>query len=173
MGRRPIPFRIRIALAGLAGLGLAWLIPKGDGAPGPMPTPTATDRPGVTALQVPLDLIPDGVSFHKAGEVRVFLTRSGSTIVGIIGVSTASGTGPLWWCQRNSSFEDEGGAVRYDRDGRILLGTAPRELDRVRVLVTADRVTIFPDDVIRGITPQKALPGDRLPAPCSASERLG
>lgn len=171
MARRPIPFRIRIALAGLAGLGLAWLIPKGDVAPVPMPTPTGSDRPGVTALQVPLDLVPDGVSFHKAGEVRVFLTRSGSTIVGFLGVSTAAGDGPVWWCQRNGRFEDDGDA-HYNRDGLALLGSAPRDLDRVRVLVAADRVTIFPNDVTPGTpTPQKGMPGG--PEPCSASERLG
>lgn len=171
MARRPIPFRVRIALAGLAGLGLAWLIPKGDGGPAPMPTPTGSDQPGVTALQVPLDLIPDGVSFHKAGEVRVFLTRTGSTIVGFLGVSTAPEDGPVWWCQRNASFEDEGGDVRFDRDGRALLGTAPRDLDRVRVLVTADRVTVFPDDVTSGAA--SGQNGERFAAPCSVSERLG
>ena len=171
MARRPIPFRLRIALAGLAGLGLAWLIPKGGGTPEPIPTPTATDRPGVTALQVPLDLIPDGVSFHKAGEVRVFLTRSGSTIVGFLGVSTAAGNGPVWWCQRNAMFETDGEA-RYKPDGQAVAGTAPRHLDRVRVIVTADKVTVFPSDVFPGMSVVvKGMPGS--PEPCSASERLG
>ncbi len=171
MARRPIPFRLRIALAGLAGLALAWLIPKGGGTPEPTPTATATDRPGVTALQVPLDLIPDGVSFHKAGDVRVFLTRSGSTIVGFLGASTASGDGPVWWCQRNAMFETDGEA-RYNLTGVAKAGTAPRDLDRVRVLIAADKVTVFPNDVTPGMAvPQKGEPGG--PEPCSASERLG
>jgi hypothetical protein len=171
MARRPIPFRIRIALAGLAGLGLAWLIPKGGGAPVPMPTPTGSDRPGVTALQIPLDLIPDGVSFHKAGEVRIFLTRSGSTMVGFLGLSTAPEDGPVWWCQRNSMFETDGEA-RYNLSGVAKAGTAPRDLDRVRVLVSADKVTVFPNDVTPGAAvPLKGMPGG--PEPCSATERLG
>jgi hypothetical protein len=170
--RRPIPFRIRVALAGLAGLGLAWLIPKGGGeAPAPMPTPIVSNPSGVTAVTVPLDLIPQGVSFHPAGEVRVFVVRTGSTLTGFHGVSTAAGDGPVFWCQRNVSFESADGAVRYDRDGRGLLATAPRDLDRVRVLVTADRVTIFPRDVTPGAPASQE--NVRFPAPCSPSERLG
>ncbi|MGH2783729.1 MAG: hypothetical protein ACRDJ1_00525 [Actinomycetota bacterium] len=173
--RRPIPLRVKVAIAGLAGLGLAWLIPRGGGdVPQPTPTPTltATDRPGVTAIQVPLSLVPQGVSFHPAGDERVFLVRKGSAVVGFLGRSTA-GAGPVWWCQKNVSFEDESGAVRYDIDGHALPATAPRDLDRVRVLVTGDSVTIFPESVTGGAT---ATPGSttvRLPAPCSAAERVG
>ncbi|MGH2794715.1 MAG: hypothetical protein ACRDKG_10475 [Actinomycetota bacterium] len=174
--RRPIPLRVKVAIAGMAGLGLAWLIPRGGGAPEPSPSPTptvtATDRPGVTAVQVPLSLVPQGVSYHPAGELRVFLVRKGNAVVGFVGRSTA-GAGPVWWCQKNVSFEDESGAVRYDIDGRALPATAPRDLDRVRVIVTGDRLTIFPDSVTGGAT---ATPGSatvRLPEPCSAAERVG
>ena len=175
MARRPIPFRIRIAIAGLAGLGLAWLIPKGGDAPvSPGPAPTGASQPGLTAEQVPLDRIPQGISFHAAGEVRVFLSRSGETVIGFLGRSTASGDGSVWWCPRNSSFENGDGMVRYDRDGRALLGTAPRDLDRVRVLVTAGMATIFPQNVTAGAPAAPgSLSGERLPAPCAAAERVG
>ena len=175
MARRPIPFRIKIAIAGLAGLGLAWLIPRGGGLSETTPTPslTPTDRPGVTAFEVPLNLVPQGVSFHPVGEVRAFLARSGDAVNGFVGRSTASGDGPVWWCPKNSSFQDADGEVRYDAQGRALLGTAPRNLDLVRVLVSAGRVTIFPESVTGGAT---ATPGSgvaRFPAPCSVAERVG
>ncbi len=172
--RRPIPFRIRIGLAAFAGLALAWLIPRGDAPPPAGTIPTPSDRPGITAVQITLSSVPEGVSFRTAGGLRVFLSRTGGTVVGFLGRSTASGDGPLWWCERNASFEDEGGTVRYGRDGRALPGTAPRDLDIVRVLVNADTVTIFPQNVTLGA---KAASGtgstDRLPAPCSPTERVG
>ena len=174
--RRPVPLRVKVAIAGLAGLGLAWLIPRGGGSPEPDPTPTftATDRPGVTAVEVPLSLVPQGVSFHPAGNVRVFLTRSGDAVTGFLGVSTAPGNGPVWWCPRNTSFQDSDGVVRYDVGGRALLETAPRDLDRVRVLVAANRVTIFPDSVTGGAKAAPASGGvPRFPSPCSAAERVG
>lgn len=173
--RRPVPLRIKVAIAGLAGLGLAWLIPRGGGVPEPSPSPTftPTDRPGVTALEVPLNLVPQGVSYHPVGETRVFLFRAGNLVTGFVGRSTAPGDGPVWWCRKNSSFEDAAGEVRYDARGRALLGTAPRNLDEVRVLVAADRVTIFPESVTGGAaaTPGSGVP--RFPAPCSAAERVG
>lgn len=158
----------------MAGVGLAWLIPRGGGVPEPEPTPTftATDRPGVTAVEVPLDRIPQGVSFHPIGSVRVFLVRDGDAVVGFVGRSTV-GPGNVWWCQRNVSFQDDGGAVRYDVKGRALVGTAPRDLDRVRVLVAADRVTIFPDSVTGGAAASPASGVPRFPSPCSEAERVG
>jgi hypothetical protein len=165
---------VKVALAGLAGVGLAWLIPKGGGevVTDPAPTPTATHRPGVTAVEVPLNLIPEGVSFRLAGGVRVFLVRDGDAVVGFVGRSTA-GAGPVWWCQKNVSFQDEGGAVRYDIDGRAILSTAPRDLDRVRVLVAADRVTIFPDSITGGAAASPSSGVPRFPSACSAAERVG
>ena len=171
--RRPVPLRLKVAIAGLAGLGLAWLIPRGGGVPEPSPTLSPTDRPGVTALEVPLNLVPQGISYHPVGDVRVFLARSGNTITGFVGSSTAAGNGPVWWCPKNTSFQDADGEVRYDAGGGAMLGTAPRDLDRVRVLVSAGRVTIFPESVTGGATaPLKGMP-PRFPAPCSAAERVG
>jgi hypothetical protein len=173
--RRPVPLRLKVAIAGLAGLGLAWLIPRGGGVPESSPTPTLspTDRPGVTALEVPLNLVPQGISYHPVGDVRVFLARSGNTITGFVGTSTASGNGPVWWCPKNTSFQDVDGDVRYDAVGGAMLGTAPRDLDRVRVLVAAGRVTIFPESVTGGATASPSSGAPRFPAPCSAAERVG
>jgi hypothetical protein len=174
MARRPIPFRIRIALAGLAGLGLAWLIPKGGGAPVPMPTPTATDQPGVTAVQVPLSEIPQAVSVREVADFVIYLVRSGDVVIGIQSRSTASEGGRVWWCQRNTRFEAQSGDAVYDRDGIPLFGSAPASLIRVRVLVSADQVTIFPNTTILG--PEPPAPGPTPQPPptrCSASERLG
>lgn len=172
--RRPIPFRVKIAIAGLAGLGLAWLIPKGGGAPEPGPTPTGTDRPGVTAVEVLLDQIPQGVSARTAGDIRVFLVRTGDQVIGLTVRSTAPAGGRVWWCPRNSSFQDEAGNVRYDMEGRPLVGSAPGSLFRVRVLVSAGRVTIFPSPTMPGPAPPPASGSvDRLPAPCTPAERVG
>jgi hypothetical protein len=174
MARRPIPFRIRIALAGLAGLGLAWLIPKGGGTPAPLPTPTATDRPGVTAVQVPLSEIPQGVSVREVADIVVYLVRSGDGVIGMQSRSTAPEGGRVWWCPRNARFEAETGDAVYDRGGLPLFGSAPGSLIRVRVLVSAGQVTIFPSTTIIG--PEPPTPGPTPqppPAPCSATERLG
>lgn len=171
--RRPVPFRVRIALGAFAGLALAWLIPKGGTVPAPDTTSTPSDRPGITAVQIPLDSVPDGVSFRTAGGLRVFLVREASAVTGYLGRSTAPGDGPLWWCQRNESFENEGGTVRYGIDGRAVTSTAPRNLDVVRVLVTADEVTIFPQNVTLGEKAAATGSTERLKAPCPASERVG
>lgn len=158
----------------MAGVGLAWLIPKGGGVPEPEPTPTASDRPGVTAVEVPLGLIPQGVSFRREGTVRIFLVRSGESVVAFLGESTAEGNGPLWWCPRNGLFEDDDGGVAYTKDGVARAGSE-RNLDRIRVLVSAGRVTIFPAGVTPGAgAPAPSTPRNApLPQPCSAAERVG
>jgi hypothetical protein len=167
---------VRLALAAFAGLAAAWLVPRVGGGPAPAPSSTAgpVDRPGVTAVVIPLDLVPEGVSFRVLDGVRVFLVRSGGSVSAFHGVATTPGDGPLWWCPRNGAFESAGGA-RYDALGRALGGSAPRDLERVRAIVTADRVTVFPRAIAPG--PRAAAPGPASPGPapepCSAAERVG
>lgn len=174
MARRPIPLRIKVAIAGLAGLGLAWLIPKGGDAPEPIPTPTATDRPGVTAAQVPLDGIPQGVSVREIGAIVVYLVRSGDGVIGMQNRSTAPEGGRVWWCPRNTRFESQNGEALYDREGRPLYGSAPGSLIRVRILVSARLVTIFPNATTPGPEPPAPQPTPQpQPAPCAAAERIG
>jgi hypothetical protein len=168
---------MKIALAGLAGVGLAWLIPKGGGTPTPGPSVTPSDRPGVTAVEVQLSSIPQGVSFRMIDGVRVFLVRSGSTTVGFRGLATSADGGPIWWCPKNRWFEDRDQQSFYDSKGMIMRYSAPRELDRIRVLVAAGRVTIFPHGVVPGphatFPPNYAPPLPPPPPPCSAAERVG
>ena len=170
--RRPLSLRLKIAVAGLAGLGVAWLLPKGGTGPAtPGSSITPTDRPGVTALVVRLDQVPQGVSFRLAGDVRVFLVRSASGLVAFHGRSTA---GNVWWCPKNDWFESAGSF--YGRDGGVLRYSAPRNLERIRVLIAGDTATIFPSDITRGSAAPPTPAGIRLaapPPPCSASERVG
>jgi hypothetical protein len=175
--RRPVSLRVKIAVAGLAGVGVAWLLPKGGTGPAtPGSSVTPTDRPGVTAVAVPLVQIPEGVSFRLADGVRVFLVRSGSSIVAFHGRATIAGGGDVWWCARNGWFESEGQAAFYGRDGTVGRYSAPRNLERIRVLVAGTTATIFPHDVTPGPAAPPTPSGIRLaapPPPCSASERLG
>jgi hypothetical protein len=176
MARRPIPFRIRIALAGLAGLGLAWLIPKGGGAPAPLPTPTASDQPGITAVARPLSEIEPGVSYQLVDGVRVYLVRSGNSVVGLHGRSTEAGDGPAHWCPRNDLFESNGSSARWDRNGVVVEFSGPRNLERIRVLVAGENVTIFPHQISPGApSPQTPEPVPRSipPIKCAPSERVG
>lgn len=175
--RRPVPFRIRIALAAFAGLAVAWLLPRGGTPPAPGPGATPSDRPGVTAVQIPLGEIPEGVSYRLLDGVRVFLVRDGATVTAFHGRSTARGDGPVYWCLRNRLFETGGPGPFYGRNGVVARYSAPRDLERVRVLVAANIVSVFPHDISPGPlapptpSPPPSIPGP--PIPCAASERLG
>ena len=175
--QRPVRFRLIVGLAGLAGLAAAWLLPRvGGETPAITTTPPPSDRPGVTAVSVPLDQITEGVSYRPVEGVRVFLVRTGTTIVGLFGRVPGTGSTPIHWCQKNGWFEAEGSDARWAHDGTVARYSFPTNVERVRVLVTGGTATIFPQDV----TPPTAAPptpsGIRLAAPppaCSPDERLG
>lgn len=164
---------MKIAIAGLAGVGAAWLIPKGGGAPPVEPSVTPSDRPGVTAGVVPLSSVPEGVSARTIGRVRVFLVRSGSTVIGMQIRSTAPEGGRVWWCPRNDRFEAELGAAAYDREGRPLFGSAPGSLIRLRVLVSAGQVTIFPESTVPGPSEPGSADAQPRASRCSPAQRAG
>ena len=161
---------MKIALAGLAGVGAAWLLPRGGEAPAPTPSVTPSDRPGVTAVQLQLSSIPEGVSFHLIDGVRVFLVRTANKVVAFQGLAPGTGESPVWWCRRGG-FESD--SSRFDKSGRFYIGSAGRDLDRIQVQVTSELVTVFPRTVVRGTSRPVSGPPPPLPAPCPESERVG
>lgn len=167
---------MRIALAAFAGVAAAWLIPRGADVPAPAPTGSPSDRPGLTAAQIPLAEVREGVTFRLLDDVRVLLVRTGDDVTAFHGRSTAADGAPVWWCERNGWFEGAGPGPYYGRDGAVARFSAPRDLERVRVLVSAGTVTVFPHDISPGPAASPTPDTVRLPrppAPCSASERVG
>jgi hypothetical protein len=162
--------RAKVALAGIAGVGAAWLIPKGGTAPAPSPTPSTPS--GLTAAEVPLASIPAGVSFRAIDGVRLFLVRSGESVVVLHARSTSADDGAVYWCPRASVFEDASGGAAWDRSGAAVSGAAAGSLERVSVVVAAGRVTIFPHVIRPGPAGPGSAPGGTVPA-CTASERVG
>jgi hypothetical protein len=171
-----VRLRLKVALAGIAGVGVAWLLPHAARTPAPPPTATPSNGTGVTAVEFPLASVAPGVSFRSIDGVRVFLVRSGDAVRGFVGVSTETAR-PVWWCPKNHWFEDEGQHVFYGRGGEIVRYSSRRGLDEVRVLVSNSRVTVFPHSVEPGsaatFPANYAPPLPAPPPPCSASERVG
>lgn len=168
---------MKIALAGLAGVAAAWLIPRGGEAPAPTQSGSPSDRAGVTAAEYPLSSVDQGVTYRSIDGVPIFLVRSGTTVEGYVGVATTEARDRIFWCPKNRWFEDEGQSVFYGSQGEILRYSARAGLDRVRVLVSSGRVTVFPHSVDAGplatFPPDYAPPLPPPPPPCSASERVG
>jgi hypothetical protein len=164
---------VKLAIGAFAGLAAAWFLPKGG--PAPVATPTPTPPGQLTAAEVPLSTVPAGVSFRTIDGVRVFLVRTGDSVVGFHGQATTRGTAePVYWCPRTSLFEGANGPW-YHANGKVYELTAPRELDRIQVLVAAGRVTIFPHNVMIGAPPPTptVMKGPPPPEPCPANERVG
>ena len=162
---------MKIGLAAIAGLGAAWLIPKGGTAPTPSTTPTPTPPGQLTAAEFPLATIPSGVSFKTIDGVRVFLVRSGGAVVAFHGVVTSTRNVPIIWC-RSGHFESTDGEAWYEETGVARYGPAKWNLDRIQVLVSAGRVTIFPHVIIGGQRVTESLPildAER----CPAADRVG
>jgi hypothetical protein len=163
---------VKLAIGAFAGLAAAWFLPKAG--PAPVATPTPTPPGQLTAAEVPLTTVPAGVSFRSIDGVRVFLVRTGGSVVGFHGRATSPNDGPLFWCPRTSIFEGTNGPW-YFRNGAVYSLTAPRELDRIQVLVAAGRVTIFPHIVTAGAPPPTPtiMKGPPPPPRCPATERVG
>jgi len=168
---------VRVVIAGVLGLGAAWLIPKGGGSPVDSTTPTPTPARGVTAVEERLSDVSPGVSFRTIDGVRVFLVRTGDAVVGYRGNATIAEDGPVHWCPRNHWFEGDAPGPYYGRDGMVDRYSAPRNLDRISVIIAAGRVTIFPHQVVSGSaappTPSPPPPPPAPPPPCAANERVG
>jgi hypothetical protein len=168
---------MKIALAGLAGVGAAWLLPHGTRTPAPVPTVTPSNGTGVTAVEFPLTSIPQGVSFRSIDRVRVFLVRTGDAVSAYVGLTTTSPAQPLFWCRTYKWFESSGHDVFYGIHGEIDRYSSRRGLDEVQILVSNGRVTLFPHSIEPG--PEATFPAGYAPplppppAPCSASERVG
>jgi hypothetical protein len=169
-----MPLRVKLAIGAFAGLAVAWIIPKGG--PAPVATPTPTPPGQLTAAEVPLNTVPAGVSFRTIDGVRIFLVRTGDSVVGFLGTSTDK-PGPIFWCAKNDWFEGLQPGPYYSRGGVAVRVSAPRSLDRINVIVAAGRVTIFPHTVLRGgpapVTQGPNPPPPTPSPPCSPTERVG
>jgi hypothetical protein len=174
--RRRIPLRVKLAIAGMLGLAAAWLIPKGGGTPLDRTTPTPTPPQGLTAAEEPLSAVHPGVSFRILDGVRIFLVRTGDEVVGFHGVTTTDPQRNLHWCPRLNWFEGGSSGPFYDSSGTVARFSAPRNLDRISVLVAAKRVTIFPHQILKG-APAPPAPNPPMPMPfpgvCAENERVG
>ena len=168
-----MPLRVKVAIAGIAGVGAAWLIPRGGTEPVVNPTPTPPGR--LTAAEFPLSTIPRGVSFKTIDGVRVFLVRTGEGVVAFRGLATTSAGGPIYWCPKTRRFQRTSGGPFYSPSGGVEDFSAPRHLDRLQVLVAAGRVTIFPHVATRGgaAPPATIQKGPPPPILCTAAERVG
>jgi hypothetical protein len=164
-----MPLRVKLAIGAFAGLAVAWIIPKGGSAPVATPTPTPPGR--LTAAEVPLNTVPAGVSFRTIDGARVFLVRTGDSVVGFLGRATTRNDGPIYWCT-TGHFESTDFQTQYDPTGKALYGQPLRDLDRIQVLVAAARVTIFPHALLPGAKVSGPLPILDSSA-CSATERVG
>jgi len=163
-------------IAGVLGLLVAWLIPKGGGKPADNVTPTPTAARGVTAVEERLSDVSPGVSFRVIDGVRVFLVRTGDKVAGFEGVSTAPGDGPIHWCPSGQLFQASSNGPWWGNDGKVVFWGAPRNLNRITVIVSAGRVTIVPHEIVPGSpgepTPSPPVPHPRPPS-CAANQTVG
>jgi hypothetical protein len=168
---------VKLVVAGILGLGAAWLIPKGGGTPLDSTAPTPTPARGITAVEEPLSAVSPGVSFRTIDGVRVFLVRTGNAVSGFRGESTSATDGPVHWCRRNGWFEGDEPGPYYDEHGVVRRFSAPRDLDRISVIVAGGRVTILPHQIVLGShalpTPIPIPPLVSAPPACAVNERVG
>ena len=164
-----------MVIAGVLGLLVAWLIPKGGGRPADSVSPTPTAARGVTAVEERLSDVSPGVSFRVIDGVRVFLVRTGDKVVGFEGVKPTDRR-PIRWCPVGQVFEASAGGPWWKPDGTVAFWTSPRNLNRITVIVAAGRVTIVPHEIVAG-TPGVPTPSPPAsyphPPACSATELIG
>jgi len=167
---------MRVVIAGVLGLLVAWLIPKGGGKPADNVTPTPTAARGVTAVEERLSDVSPGVSFRVIDGVRVFLVRRGDTVVGFEGLAPTSDRARVRWCPAAQVFEKTSDGPWWGDDGKVAFWSSPRNLNRITVLVAAGRVTILPHEIIAGApgepTPSPPAPHPRPPS-CSSNQSIG
>lgn len=112
--------------------------------------PPERATPAATVLQIPLERLPDGVSYHEVAGTPIFVVSlpDEGYIDALLGYSTRDATETIAWCP-GGYFAGTRHGGRWDVYGDYLSGPAPRDLDRVRVRVGGGSVRVDPGHVIR------------------------
>jgi len=108
-------------------------------------TPADTDG-------IPLSAVPQGVSAHDVAGRQVFLDRQGNRSWGS-SAPRPSPTPPLVWCTADDLFMAPAWGEQFDIAGRAMSGPAPRNMDRVRVVVRPSHVSVDATVVTKGARP--------------------
>jgi hypothetical protein len=112
-----------------------------------------------------IDSLPEGVSRHHIQGVSVFLARHGHQVDGFLDSTQHLPGEPLWWCPEEEVFVGPSHAELFNGDGQLIEGPATRDLDRIRVTVTAGGVmAVDPHIVQRGtVRAQRRLGPSGIP----------
>ncbi|HVL80427.1 MAG TPA: hypothetical protein VM840_02405 [Actinomycetota bacterium] len=119
-----------------------------------------------TGVRVPLESVPQGVSIHAIGNSRVFLVRDAREMTGFRSVSPHLGSA-LWWCPDAGVFYGPAHGEIFGRDGRLLWGQSPVNMERFEVDVAGDEVLLRPEQPIPS-TPAAPRAQAELPASVQA-----
>lgn len=137
-----------VAATGSLALGIGFVAnefadaPAGPVAPAPSSPVDGTPihEPG---QPIPLDAIPEGVSAHRLGDLRVFIVRDGNDVtVFDTDIQHQPGEGHLWWCPNERVFAAPAHGELFDARGRYLAGPAARGLTTLPATVRDNVVRI-------------------------------
>jgi hypothetical protein len=101
---------------------------------------------------IPLSAVPQGVSAHDVAGRQVFLVRQGGNVTGFLRTSPFAHTS-LVWCAADNLFMAPAWGEQFDILGRAMSGPAPRNMDRVRVVVRPSSVSVDATIVAKGARP--------------------
>jgi Rieske Fe-S protein len=101
---------------------------------------------------IPLSAVPQGVSAYDIAGRQVFLVRQGNRVTGFLRTSPFAHTS-LLWCTADDLFMAPAWGERFDIVGRAMSGHAPRNMDRVRVVVHPSNVSVDATVVTKGAAP--------------------
>lgn len=101
---------------------------------------------------IPLAAVPQGVSAHDVAGRQVFLVRQGKMVTGFLRTSPFAHTS-LVWCSADNLFMAPAWGEQFDIFGRAMSGPAPRNMDRVRVVVRPSSVSVDATVVTKGARP--------------------
>jgi hypothetical protein len=104
------------------------------------------------AAGIPLSAVPEGVSAHDVAGRPVLLVRRGTNITGFLRTSPFAHTA-LVWCTADDLFMAPAWGEMFDITGRAMSGHAPRNMDRVRVVVLRSTVRVDATVVTPGYRP--------------------
>ena len=113
---------------------------------------------GVQALtpadtgDIPLSAVAQGVSAHDVAGRQIFLVRQGKNVTGYLRTSPFAHTS-LVWCTADDLFMAPAWGEQFDIFGRAMSGPAPRNMDRVRVVVRPSSVSVDATVVTKGARP--------------------